>query len=163
MCVWFVVSTYCLLQWCGHCKTLAPTWIELEIQASNHLKNLKIARVDCTSPTAAIICKKYKVMHSQKLQPLQTLRYITPRNTQQHTQQHTLQHTLQYILQHTLQHTLQRTLHHTTITQTYKVIFEAVGVRDIFSHTLQHALQHMQHILKRTPQHHQNTYLNIRL
>ena len=47
--------------WCGHCKTLAPTWIELEALASKQKWNLKIARVDCTKPAGSLVCKNHKV------------------------------------------------------------------------------------------------------
>jgi len=36
-----------ILQWCGHCKTLAPIWAELDAYATKHVKNLKREFVSC--------------------------------------------------------------------------------------------------------------------
>ena len=42
--------------WCGHCKSLAPTWTEL---AGQDLGGARVARVDCTAETT--VCKQYGV------------------------------------------------------------------------------------------------------
>eukprot|EP00802_Teleaulax_amphioxeia_P014193 Tamp_14254.p1 GENE.Tamp_14254~~Tamp_14254.p1 ORF type:complete len:408 (-),score=69.77 Tamp_14254:420-1601(-) len=66
-----------LAPWCGHCKTLAPIWAELDAYATKHVKNLKLARVDCTSATGGIVCKNYKV------NGYPTLRLIFPKQEKQ--------------------------------------------------------------------------------
>ena len=44
--------------WCGHCKKLAPTWLDL-YGATEGQAN--IAKVDCTSEKGKPLCKEYGV------------------------------------------------------------------------------------------------------
>lgn len=41
--------------WCGHCKSLAPTWEEYGKQED---KDYKVAKVDCTTEANKPICSK---------------------------------------------------------------------------------------------------------
>ena len=51
-----VPSASCVLQWCGYCKRLKDTWIEL---ATGVKGKAKIGAVDCTKHNAA--CSKFGV------------------------------------------------------------------------------------------------------
>lgn len=42
--------------WCGHCKTLAPTW---EMLSSKYAGKLKVAEIDCTENRT--LCSRYKI------------------------------------------------------------------------------------------------------
>merc|ERR1712203_1318190 len=42
--------------WCGHCKTLAPTW---ELLSSKFANKVKVAEVDCTKNQA--LCQRFRI------------------------------------------------------------------------------------------------------
>merc|ERR1719334_2005197 len=42
--------------WCGHCKTLAPTW---ELLSTKFANKVKVAEVDCTQNRA--LCQRFKI------------------------------------------------------------------------------------------------------
>ena len=44
--------------WCGHCKTLAPTWSEFN---RLHMEELNVGTVDCTSEGGQPLCSKLEV------------------------------------------------------------------------------------------------------
>jgi len=46
--------------WCGHCKTLAPTWAAF---AKKHedLNDLNVGKIDCTEETNRPICSDYEI------------------------------------------------------------------------------------------------------
>ena len=44
--------------WCGHCKHLAPTWLEL---ANNYGDEINVAEVDCTDSNANILCEQFSI------------------------------------------------------------------------------------------------------
>ena len=46
--------------WCPHCQALEPTWNELG-EFYEGLNTVNIARVDCTSESGEVICKKFDV------------------------------------------------------------------------------------------------------
>ena len=44
--------------WCGHCKSLAPTWSEFK---RLHYDDLNVAKVDCTSSEGSPLCSMMEV------------------------------------------------------------------------------------------------------
>ena len=49
--------------WCGHCKSLAPHYIEAEetINASEEVSNINFAEVDCTADNSKKTCKRFEI------------------------------------------------------------------------------------------------------
>lgn len=54
------------MQWCGHCKRLAPTWDKLAEEAAAAGLNVKVAKVDCT--TERDVCTKQAIRGYPTLQ-----------------------------------------------------------------------------------------------
>ncbi|PPJ58388.1 hypothetical protein CBER1_08076 [Cercospora berteroae] len=46
--------------WCGHCKTLAPTWEKVAADFASE-ENVLVGKVDCEAPNAKAIAEKYGV------------------------------------------------------------------------------------------------------
>ena len=44
--------------WCGHCKKLAPTWLDLHNDVGSEAN---VAKVDCTTDKGKPLCKEYGV------------------------------------------------------------------------------------------------------
>lgn len=46
--------------WCGHCKSLAPTW-DLMADVHKEVGDLNIGKVDCTNEASKSLCKNFEV------------------------------------------------------------------------------------------------------